>query len=162
MKKILQMILGLLIFLSLAGCSDKTPMRDGEFQGSGEGKNGPVTISMTIKDGKAVSAKVISEAETEGLGKPAIDYVLQKYIETQDIGDIDVVSGATFSSEATFDAIEDAIRASKGIQDKKKVYKDTECDIVVIGSGSAGLSAATEAASKGLSVIVLEKMGISG
>ena len=41
-------------------------------------------------------------------------------------------------------------------------YTDTSCDIVVIGAGGAGLSAATQAASDGAHVIVLEKQGIIG
>ena len=50
-----------------------------------------------------------------------------------------------------------AIDASKGMQQGEETYTDTSCDIVVIGAGGAGLSAATQAASMGAHVIVLEK-----
>ena len=45
----------------------------------------------------------------------------------------------------------------------KNTYTDGSCDIVVVGAGSAGLSAAVEAASHGdLQIIVLEKQGVLG
>ena len=55
-----------------------------------------------------------------------------------------------------------AIDSSKGVQQGEETYTDTSCDIVVIGAGGAGLSAATQAASMGAHVIVLEKQGIIG
>ena len=42
------------------------------------------------------------------------------------------------------------------------VLPDESCDIAIMGAGGAGLVAATEAASKGARVVVLEKMGIVG
>ncbi len=161
MKKIfLPILAGGLLFSIFTGCKDNLPLRDGEWQGIGEGKNGPVTISLEIKEGRAVGGKIISEAESD-FAKPAQSQILEEFIKSQDIDEIDAVSGASLTSQAMFDAIDNAILASKGIE-KKTHYKDTECDIAIIGAGGAGLCAATEAASQGLSVIVLEKMGIPG
>jgi hypothetical protein len=44
----------------------------------------------------------------------------------------------------------------------KMAYQDEETDIIVVGSGLAGLAAAVEAAQAGASVIVLEKMKVIG
>lgn len=145
----------------LTGCGEDKPLRDGDWQGIGEGKNGPVTISLTVKEGKVTGGKVVSEAETD-FAKPAIAEIIEKYTQTQTLDGIDAVSGASFTSDATFDAIENAVKASKGIPVDRITYKNGSTDIVVIGAGGAGLSAATQAASSGLEVIVLEKMGIAG
>jgi fumarate reductase flavoprotein subunit len=55
-----------------------------------------------------------------------------------------------------------AIDAAKSVQKDDVTYSDTSCDIVVVGAGGAGLSAAVQAASMGAHVIVLEKQGIIG
>lgn len=162
-KKRLNSVLGtLLIFSSLLifGCGEEKPLRDGKWSGVGEGKNGPVTISLEISGGRAVSGEVISDAETD-FAKPAIPQIIGEFVEGQDLSKIDAVSGATLTSQAAKDAISDALRASRGTQDRK-VFRNTKCDVVVIGAGGAGLSAATAAASRNMDVIVLEKMGIAG
>ena len=55
-----------------------------------------------------------------------------------------------------------ALDQARGKKFEKSSYNNTSCDIVIIGAGGAGLVAATEAASKGAKVILLEKMGIVG
>ena len=82
---------------------------------------------------------------------------------------IDTVAGATITSEAILAAVADAIQAAGGNPDDYRkaveaaapVAGETEylsADVVVVGAGGAGLSAAIEATAKGASVIVLEKM----
>lgn len=69
-------------------------------------------------------------------------------------------------SESSFaqDAINMAIRSALGQGDSgKTIYKDGSCDVVIVGAGGAGLTAAVQAASSGdLRIIVLEKQGILG
>ena len=52
---------------------------DGEWTGTAEGRNGPITLSLTVKGGKVVSGQVVSEDETD-FAKPAE----QKLIEQAD------------------------------------------------------------------------------
>lgn len=57
-----------------------------------------------------------------------------------------------------------AIRSALGQGDSgKTIYKDGSSDVVIVGAGGAGLTAAVQAASSGdLRIIVLEKQGILG
>lgn len=55
-----------------------------------------------------------------------------------------------------------ATNAMGSIRQEKDVQFDEEYDVIVIGSGFAGLSAAAKAAEKGLKILVVEKMGRIG
>jgi len=162
MNKIIKFSMALFC-LAFISCGGKRVLKDGIWTGSGEGRNGPVEVSLTVRDGVVVDARVLSEQETEDVGKPAIQPILEPFLQSAaDTGEGDTVSGATLTSDALLDALEAALDASAGIEKKKSIYKDTKCDIVIIGSGGAGLVAATEAANRGAKTIVLEKNAIVG
>ena len=149
------------IFLG-TGCSKKQAFNDGVWTGTGNGRNGDIKIEITVQNGKIASGKVLQEEETD-FAKPAIQKVIELAVKTQKVTGLDVVTGATITSNATMEALQNAIAVSNGNAAAKTVaVSDTSCDIVIIGAGGAGLSAATEAAGKGAKVIVLEKMAIAG
>lgn len=141
----------------------KTPAyADGEWTGRGEGRNGPIEISLTVKNKKIVDYKILSESETD-FAKPAIKSVLDQLLAQGNIKSYDAVSGATISSKGTVEAIRNALNLSSGKKEKVAKEKDTSCDIVIIGAGGAGLCASIEAKQKGVkNVILLEKMGVVG
>ena len=79
--------------------------------------------------------------------------------------EVDGISGATLTSTGVIDAINAAMLASMGISaGTENNYEDGTCDIVVVGAGGAGLSAAVAAAEtdERLKIVVLEKQGILG
>lgn len=39
-------------------------MQDGEWEGTGEGRNGTIIVRITVKDHKIVSGKVVSQSES--------------------------------------------------------------------------------------------------
>lgn len=141
----------------------KTPAyADGEWTGRGEGRNGPIEISLTVKNKKIVDYKILSESETD-FAKPAIKSVLDQLLAQGNIKSYDAVSGATISSKGTVEAIRNALNQASGKKEKVAKVKDTSCDIVIIGAGGAGLCASIEAKQKGVKdVILLEKMGVVG
>lgn len=141
----------------------KTPAyADGEWTGRGEGRNGPIEISLTVKNKKIVDYKILSESETD-FAKPAIKSVLDQLLAQGNIKSYDAVSGATISSKGTVEAIRNALNLASGKKEKVAKEKDTSCDIVIIGAGGAGLCASIEAKQKGVkNVILLEKMGVVG
>ncbi len=138
-------------------------LSDGEWKGSGDGRNGKVELSITVSGGKITSIETLSEEETD-FAKPAIQEIIDAVVGGKKVDSVDTVSGATITSNATKQAIKSAMEKAFGAAPAagKEAAKDESADIVVIGAGGAGLSAATEAASKGKKVIVLEKMGIAG
>lgn len=150
-------------FMFIISCAKKpsASYSDGTFTGVGEGRNGPVEISITIKDGKIVAGDIISEEETD-FAKPAIRDILDQAVSKGNMKSFDAVSGCTISSKATAEAVNNALDKASGKVAAVEAVKDDECDIVIIGAGGAGLCAAIEAKQGGAKVIVLEKMGVAG
>ncbi|MBQ3798864.1 MAG: flavocytochrome c [Treponema sp.] len=153
----------LAIVIGVRSRSSGAGYNDGEWTGSSEGRNGPISLSLTVAGGKVTGGKIVSEDETD-FAKPAEQKIIDQLVKTQSTAKLDTVSGATITSKATIDAIAMALAAAKGEAraSSASAAADVTCDIVVIGAGGAGLSAATEAAGKGAKVILLEKMGIAG
>lgn len=134
---------------------------DGTWNGTGDGRNGPIEVSVTIENGKIVSADILNESETD-FAKPAIRAVLDQAVTKGSMNSFDAVSGATISSKATFDAVKNALNAASGKNATAEEVKDTSCDVVVIGAGGAGLSSAIKISQENRKVILLEKMGVAG
>lgn len=152
-------IAGLLIIN--AHVSRKVSYADGVWNGKGNGRNGPIEISVTIKDQKIIAADIISEEETD-FAKPAIRNVLDQAVSKGNMNSFDAVSGATMSSKATYEAVRMALDSASGKEKSAEDIKDDSCDIVVIGAGGAGLSASIKASQGGAKVILLEKQGTAG
>ena len=161
LSKIFSLFLSILIlFIS---CEKKqSSLRDGTFIGKGNGRNGPLEVSITVKDGKIVDAEITKDVESPNIADNAKKEIIERFLNDGSTAMLDAVSGATITSNAIFDALDEAVAISQGIKKSSIIYKDSECDIVIIGAGGAGLTAATEAASKGAKVLVLEKMAIVG
>lgn len=147
--------------IPIAKNQNQGPLSDGKFNGTGNGRNGKIEITLTLADGKIQSADVISESETD-FAKPAIRTILDQAIRQNHVKSYDAVSGATITSKATAEAVQNALNKASGTKETKQKATNTECDIVIIGAGGAGLAAGIEAKQNGASVIILEKMGVAG
>ncbi len=138
----------------------------GTYTGTGEGYNGPVEVSVTF-DEKAVTAiEVTSSVETEHVGDIAFDILIPQMIEANGTG-VDGVSGATFSSRALKAAVNAAAEeagvtnasqfAANTVEVKAQDAIEDTWDVVIVGAGGAGISAAAQAAQDGNTVLVIEK-----
>ena len=136
-------------------------MIDGVYEGLGEGRSGLIKLAIEVRNHIITEINVLSQAESK-FAQPAVNLIIEEVLRKQTTDGVDVMSGATITSQGMLQAIGMAIDAAKGIEHTDEVYKDTSCDVVVIGAGGAGLSAAVQAASMGANVIVLEKQGIIG
>lgn len=79
------------------------------YTGEAEGGWGPVIVEVTLDGDTIVNIEVVEQNETEGLGDTAIDELIPKIIEAQSTDGIDVVSGATASSNALIEAVNEAL-----------------------------------------------------
>lgn len=86
--------------------------KDGTYTGKGEGFYGDIEMKVTIKDGKITAATINKMEETEGIGDVAVKKIAEQVVAKQ-TGDIDVVSGATISSEGAIKAVKDALGQAK-------------------------------------------------
>ena len=140
-------------------------------QGTGVGKHGDVTVAVTFDSGKIKDIKIVKQQENPVLAAKVFTDLKQHVIDTNSV-QLDAISGATFSSKGFLDAVADAaekagVTLSKA--DKKAIKKvvktlpkESTYDVVVIGAGGAGFSAAIEAKNAGANVVLLEKMPAVG
>lgn len=140
-------------------------------EGTGVGKHGDVTVAVTFDGGKITDIKVVKEQENKVLAR-GVYTDLKDQVIAANSADLDVISGATFSSKGFLDAVKDAAKKAGVTLSKadkkaiKKVAKDlpknSSYDVVVVGAGGAGFSAAIEAKNAGANVVLLEKMPAVG
>ena len=142
-------------------------LADGSYEVEGKGNNGPVVFEVRIAGGEITDIAVKKSTETPGLGAQAIRTLSEAIIARQSL-DVDVVSGATNSSLALKKALARALELAggsaadlvkkDGAQDKAVVPADNTADVLVVGAGGAGMSAAIAAKEAGADVLLIEKL----
>lgn len=154
-----------LLFMS---CGGKDLYTAGTYMGEGKGHGGTIVVSVSVDKEEIKSIEIVENPESEFSLKP-MEALIEKAIIANS-GDIDAVSGATETSTGMIAAIQSALMkaatdntAVSSVDKKTKAAQEDETtDIVIIGAGGAGLSAAKIAADAGAKVIVLEKMAFVG
>lgn len=89
--------------------NDNTILSDGEYIGEGMGFRGKIKVAVTIESEKITDVVVISHREDRKWFNRANRYIPTYIIESQST-DVDVVTGATYSSLGIIDAVKDAIK----------------------------------------------------
>lgn len=147
---------------------ETTGMVPGDYYGVGEGRNGAILLKVTVGSESIDAIEVISENETHNTGSVPVELYPDLIVDNQTL-DVDMVSGATITSAAFLTAVKDAITQAGGDPavfagevPADVPHEDCEADIVVIGGGGAGMTAAIKAAYEGKSVILLEQLGFVG
>lgn len=146
-------------------------MTDGTYTGEGKGRNGTITVEVTVKAGKLDAVKVVKHTETVGISDAAVTDFPKAIVAAQSTA-VDAVAGATMTSEGIRAAVAQAIQKAGGdpaqfaaavVKKKaaKKLVKE-KADIVVVGAGGSGISAAVKAETLGAKVILIEKMPVIG
>ena len=156
MKKLASLMLALLM-LTFACASAET------FTGTANGI-GEVVVTLTVEDGKITAAEVKGEGETKGIGyEPCANGTYAEAIVAAQGAEIDNISGATVTTNAVKQATEKAMEAAGLKAAEVVVVEDATCDVVIVGAGGAGMSAALQAIDSGVeSVIVVEAAGSTG
>lgn len=88
-------------------------LKAGTYTGEAEGYAGKVTAEVTITEAGIADIKVKGDDETPEIGGNAINKLPAKMIEAKS-ADVDAVSGATITSEAIIEAVNQALEQAKG------------------------------------------------
>ncbi|MCF0114329.1 MAG: FAD-dependent oxidoreductase [Erysipelotrichaceae bacterium] len=184
MKKLLCLLTTLLLVLS--GCSSQpaeTPaapevteeestgitFTPGTYQATVEGLRSDITLEVTFTEDRIEDIQILEQAESRIIAQPALERVPAAIIENQSLA-VDTISSCTMTSLAVKHGVEECVKQAgvdpkdlyielPAVEQKDETY---ECDVVVVGAGMAGLSAALAAADEGAKVVLLEKLAVSG
>ena len=168
MKKLISIVLCVCMVLSM-GLVVMADGVSGDFTGTAQGLGGDVVVTLTLKDGKIVGCTATGDKETEGIGSKVIDSFPAIVAESGSIA-VDAISGATVTSDAFVAAAEAALtEAGLNPEDYKTAIataagedRTVDADVVVVGAGGAGMTAAISAAADGLKVVVVESQAMVG
>ena len=142
----------------------------GDFTGTAKGFGGDVSVTLTLTDGAITGCTAEGKDETQGVGSEAIAKMPGEIAESGSIA-VDGVSGATVTSTAIKEAAAAALTAAglnpddyKTAVENNATAEDStvEADVVVVGAGGAGMTAAITAAGEGKSVVILESQSMVG
>ena len=142
----------------------------GDFTGTAKGFGGDVSVTLTLTDGAITGCTAEGKEETQGVGSEAIAKMPGAIAESGSIA-VDGVSGATITSTAIKEAAAAALTAAglnpddyKTAVENNATAEDStvDADVVVVGAGGAGMTAAITAAAEGQSVVILESQSMVG
>ncbi len=167
MKKLTALLASATMALSLVGCSAGKTYTGEAY---GHDKENPVKVTLTIKDKTITKVEVDASHETAGIGSKAADALPEQIVSANSL-DVDGVSGATQTSKAIIEAATAALKQA-GLEPSDLVSKNTSTtkakdieetvDVVIVGAGGAGMTAAITATDAGKKVIVVESQPIAG
>ncbi len=165
MKRIAALLLTLVMVLTLIPAMAETVSATGTAKGFG----GDVTVTLTVTDGVITEATAEGANETAGIGSVAIEKLPAAMVEGNTVN-VDAISGATLTSNGVIEAAKAALTAA-GLNAEDYMTKAEaataedavyEADVVIVGAGGAGMTAALTAAENGAKVIIVESQAAVG
>ena len=156
---------------SAAASAETSGMKDGTYTETVQGRNADITVETTIEGGKITNVVVTDQQETKEVAGAALTDVPAAIVAANSVN-VDGVTGATVTSDAIKLAVSNAITEAGGDPDSMAAAESTssasaetvnlEADVVVVGAGGTGVSAALAAQQSGAKVILLEKAATVG
>ena len=167
MKKLTALLASATMALSLVGCSAGKTYTGEAY---GHDKENPVKVTLTIKDKTITKVEVDASHETNGIGSKAAETMPGAIVAANSL-DVDGVSGATQTSKAIIEAATAALKQA-GLEPSDLTSKKTTAakakdieetvDVVIVGAGGAGMTAAITASKAGSKVVIIESQPIVG
>ncbi len=104
-------ILFVIFIFTAISCSEKSdvPKISGAFEGKAEGFLGPISVKLIIEDNEIKHIDILEYSDTPGYSNVVFNY-LPKTVITKNSSEVDTISGATISSKAFLDAVNDALK----------------------------------------------------
>ena len=165
MKRIIALLTVLCMMLSIVPAMAETVTGEG----TAKGFAGDVTVTITVTDGVITDATAVGANETPGVGTPALEKMPAAMVAGNTVN-VDVVSGATFTSNGVLEAAKAALTAA-GLNAEDYMTKAEDAvaedatydvDVVIVGAGGAGMTAALTASEYGAKVIIVESQAAVG
>lgn len=143
----------------------------GAYEGEAQGRNGKITVTVTVKEHEISEVLITDHSETRGISDAALETIPREIVTHQSLG-LDAVTGATITSQAILDAVANAVEkagadaeALRARRVEKTVSADVtelEADVIIVGGGAAGLAAAVRLRALGRTVLLVEKAAYLG
>ncbi|KXS43438.1 MULTISPECIES: FMN-binding protein [unclassified Candidatus Frackibacter] len=87
---------------------DISQVKDGQYQGQGEGKRGLIKVAVEVNEGEVTEIKILEESETPSIGGVAMNKLKNQILKKQAV-EVDSISGATLSSNGFKAAVSKAL-----------------------------------------------------
>ena len=172
-KRIFALLTALALLLSLVPAALATTAEVTAVTGTGTAKGfgGDVTVSITLVDGEVAYVEMTGDGETAGIGGNIINEWPEAFVNAN--GVVDTYTGATFAQITRAGVLEaaKAALANAGANPEdflREASADAaedvtiSADVVIVGAGGAGMTAAIAAADAGKRVILLESQPAVG
>lgn len=178
MKKLLCLLLAFaMLLVSAAAFAEAQPEQSlftpGSYTAEAQGIFVPVKVTVRVSENEIETVLVDATGETPELGGIAAEKMAMAIMNAQ-TPNVDSVSGATVTSAAIIAAATDALKQAgadiavldanrKDTKDEgPKEEKTIDTEIVIIGAGGAGMTAAIMLQQAGKDFVILEKMPYVG
>ena len=144
----------------------------GTFEVSTPGHNGDLPMKVTLSKKRIEKIDIDTSKETEGIADVVFERIPQEIIDGQTLN-VDVISGASITSHGVIDGVAQAVKMAGANPDYLRqrpkagalqAIPDEEytTDVVIVGAGGAGLTAAAKTLQEGKQPIVVEKFPAIG
>lgn len=151
---------------------DEINYQPGTYDVTATGHNGELPMQVTLSKDRIENIQIDTSTETEGIADVAFERIPKQIVDGQTL-DVDAVSGASITSHGVIDGMAEAVKQAGADPDilkkrpkqtaaAKPAIKDLDTDVVVVGAGGAGLTAAAKILQSGKRVLVLEKFPAVG
>ncbi|OAJ73717.1 FMN-binding protein [Brevibacillus sp. SKDU10] len=116
MKKLFYLVAMLaMAAMVLVGCgaTDTGKFKDGAYEGVARGASSDIKVSVEVKAGKIDGIKILEHEETQNLIEAVMENTIPEIIEKQGTEGVEAISGASKSSSAVKEAVNQALEKAK-------------------------------------------------